>query len=303
MEAEFVDWLRQRLPSYRRIQTGIGDDAAILTNFSHNGLVLTTDLLCDGIHFDVQGTSPDRIGHKALAVNLSDLAAMAARPYAAVISLLWPRSADIDQAKQMYEAMIRLADRYDVAIVGGDTNRWEGGLVISVSLTGEVTAHGSLRRGSAQVDDVIVVTGQLGGSLLGRHLDFEPRVREALHLHRAYTLSAGMDISDGLSLDLARLCHESQLGAELDLDCLPISAAAVQLSQTTGRDAREHALSDGEDFELLLTLPGKEAERLLADQPLDIPVTRVGVIIAEPGLWHRDECGQRQRLPVEGFLH
>ena len=303
MEAEFVEWLQKRLPSYERIDVGIGDDAAVLNEVSQAGLVLTSDLLCDGVHFDFASTTPERIGHKALAVNLSDVAAMAARPHAVVISLLWPSDADVDQAMRMYEAMIQLAERYDVAIVGGDTNRWGGGLVISVTVLGEVTERGTLRRATAQVNDAIIVTGQLGGSLLGHHLDFEPRLQEALLLHSHYELNAGMDISDGLSLDLSRLCQESQVGAELDLDRLPISADAEQMSQTSSRTATDHALNDGEDFELLLTLSGSEAERMLTDQPLNVPITRVGVITHEPGLWYRDENGERQRLPVQGFLH
>ncbi len=303
MEAEFVDWLSTRLPSYAHIEAGIGDDAAILNSFSPAGVVLTTDLLCEGVHFEFAATTPERVGHKALAVNLSDVAAMAARPHAAVVSLLWPDNLSVDLAKRLYESMIQLAEHYDVAIVGGDTNRWNGGLVISVTLLGEVTSQGTLRRGTAQPDDVIVVTGQLGGSLLGRHLDFEPRVREALQLHRDYELNAGMDISDGLALDLSRMCHESQVGAELDLDRLPISPVALQMSQTSSKTAIDHALGDGEDFELLLTLPSAEAERLLSDQPLQIAITRVGVIIDQSGLWHRDAHGTRQRLPVQGFLH
>jgi thiamine-monophosphate kinase len=308
MEAEFVDWLRRRLPECPGVQLGIGDDAAVYRpSVGADGRplpqVVTTDLLCEGVHFLWDQAHVAAVGRKALAVNLSDLAAMAAVPRAAVVGLLWPRARSLTLARQLYEGLLDLADVYQVAIVGGDTNSWQGPLVIDVTLWGEATERGVLTRHGARPGDAILVTGQLGGSLAGKHLTFQPRVREALHLQGHYRLHAGMDISDGLSLDLYRLTQASGVGAELDTAAIPISAAAHQASGPSGRSPLDHALSDGEDFELLLVMPVDEAERLLADQPIGVPLTRVGTIVPEQGLWQRNAQGNRVPLAVTGYLH
>ena len=308
MEAEFVDWLARRLDRRADITLGIGDDAAVyLPGSTADGRpapqVVTTDLLCEGVHFVWHETTPMAIGRKALAVNLSDLAAMAARPRAAVVSLLWPRSRPVSAAKTLYEGLIALADAYQVAIIGGDTNRWNGPLVINVTLFGDATDRGVLTRQGAQVGDAILVTGQLGGSLAGHHLTFQPRVAEALRLHNDYSLHAGMDITDGLSLDLHRLTEASGVGAELELERIPISSAATQLSCTSGKTPLAHALGDGEDFELLIAAPASTADRLLAEQPLGVPLTRIGTIVPDRGLWHRDKQNCRQPIAITGYLH
>jgi thiamine-monophosphate kinase len=308
MEAEFVQWLTQRLGQQGDVTVGIGDDAAVyppgVDLKQHPAQqVVTTDLLCEGVHFVSTETSRRAIGRKALAVNLSDMAAMAARPRAAVVALLWPRDEPWSAAQELYEGLIALADQYQVTIAGGDTNSWQGPLVINVTLFGDALDHGVLRRNGAQVGDAIVVTGRLGGSLAGHHLRFEPRVKEAQRLHQRYELHAGMDLSDGLLLDLSRLTEASGVGAELDLSAIPISEAAVQLSRSGGTSALQHALEDGEDFELLLVVPPEVAESLLADQPIDCGVTRIGSVIQRRGLWQRGAQGQQTALPVRGYLH
>lgn len=303
MEAEFVQWLRQRLPTPARLLLGIGDDAAVLSLRNPDGCVVTTDLLCDGVHFRLESTRPQQIGRKALAVNLSDLAAMASVPEAAFISLLLPRAAEPSLAQQVYEGLIALAEAYQVTIAGGDTNTWEGPLVINVTLLGSLSARGPLRRGGAQVGDAILVTGQLGGSLSGHHLTFQPRVREALLLHANYDLHAGMDISDGLALDLSRLLQESGAGAVIETPRIPIAPAAQAMSRSSGRSPLQHALSDGEDFELLITSSAAEADRLLHDQPLSIPITRIGTVVARRGQWQVDAQGHQTPLPASGYLH
>ena len=187
MEADFLRWLREHLPPHPLLKLGIGDDAAVLATAGRSDVVVTTDLLADGVDFDLKKHEPRRIGHKALAVNLSDLAAMAARPLAAVISLNLPRQDGMRIATELYEGMLPLAERYRVAIAGGDTNSWDGPLVISVTALGEVTADGPLRRSGAQPGDRIIVTGSFGGSILGRHLDVQPRIDEALLLNQRYS--------------------------------------------------------------------------------------------------------------------
>ena len=308
METEFLAWLHERIAPHRRLRLGIGDDAAVVDLAAGGnippGCVLTVDLLTEGVDFRLSETTPQRIGRKALAVNLSDLAAMAARPSAAVIALALPRRDALNLAKRLYEGLLPLAERHDVAIAGGDTNTWDGPLVVSVTLLGELTARGPLRRDGARPGDAIVVTGELGGSILAKHFDFEPRVEESLLLHERYALHAGMDVSDGLSLDLSRLCAASGCGAVLDLAAVPIAAAARELavSRADGMTPLDHALSDGEDFELLLAMPPDEARRVIAEQPLAIPVTIIGEFVDQAGLWQR-QSGRLVPLPARGFLH
>ncbi|MBX9791189.1 MAG: thiamine-phosphate kinase [Pirellulales bacterium] len=305
MEDELVAWLRQHLPAHRDQSVPIGDDAAVLHWGTGPGCVVMVDVVMDGVDFELAEVAASRVGHKALAVNLSDLAAMAARPRAAVVALVLPRHGGAELARELYAGMIPLAERYDVALAGGDINSWDGRLVVSVTAIGQETARGPLRRSGARPGDWIVVTGSLGGSRLAKHLDFEPRVNEALLLHERYALHAGIDISDGLTLDLARLCEASGCGSVIDLASVPIDPAAGQWARqlADGSTALDHALSDGEDFELVLTLPADEAARLVADQPLEIPVTRIGEIVAERGLWQRDATGIVTPLVPRGFQH
>lgn len=305
MEREFIAWLRQRLPGHPRLRLGPGDDAAVLSMAGVEDCVLTVDLLTDRVDFELERVDPRRVGRKALAVNLSDLAAMAARPLAAVVAVALPRAGGAELARELYEGMLPLAAEYDVAMAGGDTNSWDGPLVLSVTLLGSVTSRGPLVRSGARPGDRIVVTGSFGGSILGRHLDFEPRVREALLLHERYDLHAGIDASDGLSTDLAHLCEESGCGAVIRHEAVPISPAAAELAAQAagGGTAWDHALGDGEDFELILAVPPREAERMLAEQPLDVPLTTIGECVAEPGLWQRAGGGPRQPLALTGWEH
>jgi thiamine-monophosphate kinase len=261
--------------------------------------------LTDGVDFELARVAPERVGRKALAVNLSDLAAMAAKPLAAVIAVALPRSGALELAKALYEGLIPLAERYKLAIAGGDTNTWDGPLVISVTVVGETGPAGPLLRSGARPGDWIVASGRFGGSRLGHHLDFEPRVEEALWLAGRYPLHAGIDTSDGLSLDLARLCEASGCGAVVELARVPVADAAgkwaAQLND--GSTALEHALGDGEDFELILALPPQEAAELVARQPLDCGLSCIGRFVAENGLWQVDETGRRTRLEARGYEH
>ena len=305
MELEFVEWLCRRLPSHPSLLVGAGDDAAVLRLAQRQGCVVTVDMLTEGVDFILPRDSARRVGRKALAVNLSDLAAMAARPVAAVIALALPRHCGFELAKELYEGLIPLAEQYGIAIAGGDTNSWDGPLVVSVTAIGETTAHGPLRRSGAKPGDAIIVTGEFGGSILGHHFDFEPRVREALALAENYPLHAGIDVSDGLSLDLWRLATESGCGAVVELDKIPIADAATSLasSPNDGGTPLDHALSDGEDFELVLAVGPDAAQRLIANQPVACGCTRIGEFVAEPGLWRLDASGARTPLTPRGFEH
>jgi thiamine-monophosphate kinase len=170
--------------------------------------------------------------------------------------------------------------------------------VISVTALGEVTDRGPLTRSGGRPGDKLLVTGALGGSLAGHHLDFTPRVREALLLNGQFDLHAGMDISDGLALDLQRLATESGCGAVVRTDQIPISAAALAMPSPL-----QHALGDGEDFELLLAAPPKVAETIVRTQPLACPITCIGELIHEPGLWQQGPEGRRLPLTPSGWQH
>jgi thiamine-monophosphate kinase len=312
METELIAWLRAHLPPHPSLRLGPGDDAAVLSMAGGNNVVITTDMLSDGVDFHVGADAPRRIGRKALAVNLSDLAAMAARPLAAVVAIALPRStrvgtSPLDLAIALYEGLLPLAADFDLAIAGGDTNTHDGPLVLSITALGEVTERGPLTRSGGRPGDWLLVTGQLGGSILGHHLDFTPRVNEALLLHERYELRAGIDISDGLALDLSRLAAESGCGAIVDVDRLPISPAARQLADRDSNDpdaaALQHALSDGEDFELLLAATPEAAQSILRDQPVGCGITHIGRLTSDAGLWQQSPCGQRQPLAPTGWLH
>jgi thiamine-monophosphate kinase len=305
METEFVHWLRERLPPHPRLPLGPGDDGAVLRWGQGCECMLTVDLLTDGVDFELQKTSARKVGRKSLAVNLSDLAAMAARPLGALVALALPRNGALSLAKELVEGLIPLAERFDLPIAGGDTNCWDGPLVVSITLVGEVNARGPLTRRGAIPGDKIVVTGQFGGSILGHHFDFEPRIDEALLLKSRYELHAGIDVSDGLSLDLARLAEESGCGAEIQLDRIPVAPAAIALAKqrNDGRLPLEHALGDGEDFELILAMPAKTLDELRRQRPLTCELTCVGEFVSQRGLWQLDSQGVRRPLEPRGFLH
>ena len=305
MESELIRWLCERLPGHPSLLIGPGDDAAVLRLTERDGCVLSVDLLTDGVDFELDKVSPRRAGRKALAVNLSDLAAMAARPLAAVIALALPRDGGLHLAKELYEGLIPLAEQYRVVIAGGDVNSWDGPLVLSVTVVGEASAAGPLLRRGAQAGDAIVVTGQFGGSILGHHLDFEPRVAESLLLASQYTLHAGIDVSDGLSIDLAHLTEASGCGAVVDVHRIPIAPAARELAEALndGSTALDHALSDGEDFELILAVPADAARELVAAGPVACGCTCIGQFVAERGLWQRDASGARRPLTPRGYEH
>ena len=305
MESELIAHLRKRLPSHPLLRLGIGDDAAVLHTADVDDCVLTVDLLTDHVDFELTEADPWRVGRKALAVNLSDLAAVASKPLAGVVALALPRAGGLDLAVRLYEGLLPLAEQHGVIIAGGDTNSWDGPLVLSVTLIGQLTAGGPLKRSGALPGDRIVVTGSFGGSILGRHFDFEPRVAEALLLAERYELHAGIDVSDGLSIDVAHLAEESGCGAMLRTDAVPIADDARRLAEKLddGSTPLDHALGDGEDFELALAVPPEEAERMLAEQPLDVPLTSIGRFVPEPGLWQADAKGRRAPLAPRGYQH
>jgi thiamine-monophosphate kinase len=318
-ELEIVEWVAQRQRRCDGVTLGIGDDMAEL-HLNGRRLLVTSDMLLDGVHFDSAKHDPAAIGRKALACSLSDCAAMAVKPIAAMVSLGLPsipvrrdsmsaprdstfaESWSMDRTKALMEGMFQLAEAYELAIVGGDTNRWPGGLAIDVTVLAEpYPGLDPVLRSGTRKGDSIYVTGRLGGSLLGRHLTFEPRVFEARRLREALggRLHAMMDLSDGLSLDLWRMCQASGVGATLDETQLDpaISDDGRRMSSKDGRSPLDHALADGEDFELLLAVEGKADPTVI-----NIPLTRIGTF-TDGGLSMRRADGQIELLEPRGFVH
>jgi thiamine-monophosphate kinase len=265
-------------------------------------MLVTTDMLLEGSCF-LREAGPERIGRKAMSVNLSDMAAMAGKPIAAVVSLGLPHDLPQTWAEAFFLSLQAQATRFDTAIVGGDTNAWNGPITINVTLFGEPTGSGPVKRSGAKPGDALLVTGTLGGSILGHHLDFTPRVKEAQLLLQLAELHAMIDISDGLAADLHHLCQESDCGAQLWAEKIPTSEAAHRMND--GNSPLYHALGDGEDFELLLAVSEEDAQRLVKTQPLKalgVNLTHIGRFTQEKDVM-LIERGQGLPLPALGYTH
>jgi len=297
-EFSLIDWFRSQASAHDRLSVGIGDDTASLRISDCNRQLVTVDMLLEGVHFRIPDVAAADIGRKALAVNLSDIAAMAGRPTAAVVSVALSRNHGTAFAKEMFTGLKTLADEFDVAIAGGDTNIWDGPSVISVTVLGEVTGSEPVLRSGARSGDWIMTTGSFGGSLLGKHFSFQPRVTEALALHETVALHAMIDVSDGLAADLHHILDESSVGAIIDEQSVPISDAVKN-----DKSPIERALGDGEDFELLFTVSDDDGQRLLSNQPFDVKLTKIGVITESNQCQLRNASGRMSDLPPRGWEH
>jgi len=286
-ESDFIDWIRSQQSRSELVQLPAGDDLAILKWPANDLLLVGTDQVLDGVHFDSSVHSPRAIGKKAMNRNLSDCAAMACLPAAALVSVGLPRGTSMEYAKELYLGAKEAGDRFDFSIVGGETGSWDGKLAITVSIVGRSAGVKPVTRSGARPADSIQVSGPLGGSLLGRHMGFTPRVTEGRRI--GPVASAMIDLSDGLSRDLRQLCNASGVGAVIDASAVPIHADAIEMGRD-GRSPLEHALHDGEDYELLFT----------SSHP---PIFRpIGRITAEPGIW-LEQDGRRVPLEPKGWEH
>ncbi|MSQ94383.1 MAG: thiamine-monophosphate kinase [Gemmataceae bacterium] len=303
-ELDYIRWIRQQTPSCPRILIGPGDDCAVVGTTTGRPMLVTTDMLMEGVDFILAEVGPRRVGRKAMAANLSDIAAMGGKPIAAFVSVALSEAQgrpSLGFAEELYAGLREMADRFDTSIPGGDTNTWTGGLVINVTLLGDPGPQGTIRRQGARPGDWLVVTGPLGGSILGKHLDFTPRVKEALLLQQHAPIHAMIDISDGLAADTFHICEESGCGAVLFADGIPISEAALRMSD--GKTPLDHALSDGEDFELAFAVDPGDGARLLKSQPIDgITLAHAGEFITERVLL-LEEAGQRRCIEPRGYTH
>lgn len=306
-EFELIARLTRALPSNDSVTVGAGDDCAVLDVGAPDRLLLfKTDAVVEGVHFTGE-TSPENIGHKALARCLSDIAAMAGTPTAVVVTMGLPRKFQPDMVEKIYAGLNALAKAHSVAVVGGETTTNPDRLLISVALIGFVPRGRLLLRSGAKLGDAIFVTGELGGSLAGRHLEFEPRLAEARWLAEHFNLHSLMDVSDGLAGDLRHILNASKCGAELLKSAIPISRAARAISKRgdAAKPAFVAALTDGEDFELLFTLASNSAVPLLDAWKKQFPklqLSCIGKITAGEGIRLRDETGVRP-LSAHGYVH
>lgn len=298
-EKEFVSWIESRNRARASVLVDVGDDACVIAP-NELASVVTTDSLCDRIHFDTREHSLERIGRKSLAVSISDILAMGARPAQAVLTFFLPRSFSLSDAQQVYLGAEEVAAANGVAITGGDTNRYDGPLIVGSTLIGYVSPERIWKIDGAKIGDSILVTGSLGGSILGRHLDFQPRTEWVQKIADKYTINAATDITDSFSLDLSYLLQQSRVGGMIDRQAVPISDAAAELSRSTERSAFERGMTDGEDFELLLVTSADIADEILTSES-DV-VTRVGTVVEETGLWLVDN-GEKTRFEPKGYVH
>lgn len=302
MEQSFLAWLRGRTRSLPQVAVGIGDDAAVIDIPSGYQMIASTDAIIDGVDFISAEHSLLDIGYKSIAVNLSDIAAMGASPIAVLVTLSLPSVDATKIAAGIYEGILECASKYGLCIAGGDISVYDGPLAVSIAIFGQVKSGSAWLRSGALEGDAIVLTGPVGGSLLGRHLRPTPRIDLVERLRPLAMIHAAMDISDGLSLDLDRLCAASGVGAELDLPSIPIHSDAVKRSQLPGgRPAIEHALGDGEDFELILAMDAVEYDDLARRHP-ELSLHRIGSFVGRTGLWSRT-VNEMKRLSPSGFVH
>lgn len=290
-ESEFLQWLQQQQRRSALVETPAGDDLAVLRWPANELLVVGVDQVMEGVHFDLAQHSPRQVGAKVMNRNVSDCAAMACWPVAALACVALRRNRGEEFARELYLGMKEAGEKFDCQIVGGDTGIWDGPLVASVSILGRAQHNQPVLRNGAKVGDEIYITGNLGGSLLGRHIDFVPRVREAAEIAKTGRVTAMIDLSDGLSRDLPRICQASGVGASINPARIPIHADAMKMSQADGKPPMEHALQDGEDYELLFT--GHDLHHL---------GTPIGKIISEAGVF-LEEHGSRKPLVSLGWEH
>ena len=324
-ENDFLRWITENTQAHARVPVGIGDDMALVhmrgSTADKTPALLKIDQCLDRVHFDLREHTAAQVGRKAVNRCLSDCAGMACLPAAIVISVALPRelpgTSPLDEfAKSLFLAARDAAAHFDCPLVGGDTAIWDQRLAITVSALGELplapdkgTPHAVLRSG-AKPGDTLFVSGALGGSILGRHLTFEPRINLAQKLARALgtgptsALHAMMDLSDGLAQDLPRLCAASSVGAEVFAARLPVHADAEALAAKDGIPAGLHALADGEDYELLFAVETEAIPKLIdISEKGGVSLSAIGTVGAGKELLLVDEAGRRHAWPRAGWEH
>jgi thiamine-monophosphate kinase len=271
---------------------GIGDDCAVIKFDRNRYLLLTTDMIVEGVDF-TRHDDPYLVGRKALAISLSDIAACAGMPRYALMSLGMPKNTRLNYLDRLLKGALRLAKEYKLNLVGGDISR-AGRLTINTSIAGIVEKKYLVLRNGARAGDIIFVTGRLGGANLGKHLKFRPRIKEARFLVKNFKINAMIDISDGLAQDLGHILKESNTGAIIFEELIPLAKEALNLGD---------ALYAGEDFELIFTVSGKEARRIISSK-MQANFTPIGEITDKKHkLTLMDKKGKAKIIASRGFRH
>lgn len=303
-EDALIRRLARIAPGRADVVTGIGDDCAVVRTGRRDpfDLLLKSDPVIEGVHFTADAPAMD-IGHKALGRVLSDIGAMGGEPLWFLVDLVAPATVPVARIEGIYRGLARLARRYGVAMVGGDTSRGET-LELHVFAVGRVARGKAILRSSAKTGDVLYVTGTLGGSGQGRHLRFEPRLAEGQWLAAHGWATAMMDVSDGLATDLRRMMRASGVGAVIEAARVPVSRA-VRRQRAAGPSPLEHALADGEDFELLFTVPARKAADFEAAwrRAFRLRCSRIGTMTGNRGTLEMETKGVRTELTVRGYEH
>lgn len=308
-EFDLIRELVRELPKKLQGKIGIGDDAGILHSGAGPEIVFSTDAIVEDVDFRMKKTRPGWVGRKALAINLSDMAAMGARPLAFVIALGISPRVSLDWIKRFYRGLTPLMRRYGLECLGGDVSRSKT-FFASVSIIGKCRKGKTVLRSGARPGDWIGVTGCLGGSILRHQFLFTPRVDEATYLAENFSLSSLIDISDGLAQDLVHILKSSRVSASVDTVKIPVSRDAVKLSKNRHAAALHHALTDGEDFELLFTVSGREQikiNRAWKKRFPAVPLSWIGRI--QKGKPHIHWIRESERIPsplvsrAKGFVH
>jgi thiamine-monophosphate kinase len=323
-ERRLLARIRARLPKPPSdVVVGVGDDAAVVTGPKNARTVLTTDSLVEGVHFDRAFSGPADIGYKALAVNLSDLAAMGASPAWALLSLALPDGTPVEDVEALVDGLVGLASAQRVAVVGGNLTRSPGPLIVDVTAVGTVHPRRVLMRDGGRAGDELFVSGTIGGATAGlemlragmaglraafcpvnRYLRPEPRVRLGRAIARARAARAAMDLSDGLADAVQQIAEASGCGVEVDAAAVPIDEGARQWWDTHGQDSIVRALTGGDDYELVVAVPPAWRGRLrhATRQVADPALTHIGVLTGTRGEYVVVREGRKERLPG-GFEH
>lgn len=299
-EFEFIDAMSASFFKSSLVVIGSGDDTAVYKRDAHTYTLFATDALVEGVHFK-KNEKMVNVGRKALAVNISDIAAMAGVPDMAVITVGVVKDRPLKDYKALYRGLSEVAEKFKVSLVGGDTVV-SPTFFINVAITGIVSKKGLVLRSGAKVGDAICVTGTLGGSRGNKEFNFTPRMFEAVYLAEEFDLHAMIDISDGLAGDIGHIMKQSRVGADIFCHRIPVSTSIKGGSET----ARvKKALTDGEDFELLFTLPQSQVadvQKAFARKKGFPKVTQVGVVTRKKsGLRYLNQTNHPIKLDVHGY--
>lgn len=320
-EAELIAIIQSHLqPPPDWLLVGIGDDAAVVQPERNRLEVLTVDALVEGVHFDRRYSPPDAIGHRALAVNLSDLAAMGAEPRCALLSMALPASLPLADFDRLASGFGLLAARHRLHLIGGNLTQTPGPMVLDVTVVGTVKPRGGLRRSGARPGDEVYVSGTIGSAAAGlaalregipvpglatsveRYLRPEPRVRLGTLLGRNRAASACLDLSDGLADGACRIAIASKVGMIVHAESVPTDAGAVEQLSVGGRDPVIAALTAGDDYELIFTVRPRHRGRLrTVSRHADTTITRIGVCTEGPDVLLR-RAGGDEPMP-RGYGH